>query len=192
MRKSGWLPSQGVCRGSSTALTGKRGNGGGTAHVRVANRDRQCIRRVFAVENGPRQKGLHHHLDLVLVAMSRAGHGFFHQVRRIFGNAQARLRGNQKRDAARLAQLQRRAGVAVDEGVLHGGFLRGVLRHHQRQPVMQLAQPQRQLRLGVGLDRAGGDEHQLVARALDDAPARVAQARVDADDSHGRFLHGPC
>ena len=72
-------------------------------------------------------------------------------------------RRDQKRDAARLAELQRRRGVAVDEGLLDRRLVRRVGADDRRQPAMEREQPLRQLAVERRVDRAGGDEGERIA-----------------------------
>ena len=67
---------------------------------------------------------LHHHVDLLLVAMADADHRLLDGVGRVFGDGKPGARGNQQRDATRLAELQRRRSILVDEGLLHRGLVR--------------------------------------------------------------------
>ncbi len=66
--------------------------------------------------------------------------------------------GTSKRDAPRLAELQRGRGVAVDEGVLDGRLLGRKPRQHLLQTIEDLPKPGTQAFPVVGDDRAAGDE----------------------------------
>ena len=50
--------------------------------------------------------------------MAVADHGLLDEIGGIFGDRQAGERRRDERDAARLAELQRRLRIAVDEGLL--------------------------------------------------------------------------
>ena len=55
--------------------------------VRVANRDRQRVGGVLAIEHRLRQQHFHHHGDLRLVAMADTDHRLLDRVGRVFGDS---------------------------------------------------------------------------------------------------------
>ena len=103
----------------------------------------------------------------------------------------AGLRRHQQRDAARLAELQRRGRVAVDEGRLDRRLVGPEFVDDAREPVMDRHQPLGQRQLVVGLDRTAGQVDQPVALAGDQAPAGAAEARIDAEDANRLCHRGP-
>ena len=127
--------------------------------------------------------------DLRLLAVAGADHGLLHHIGRVFGDGKARLRRHQQGDAARLAELERRRRIGVDEGRLHRRLVRAVAFDHRDQPVMDGHQPLAERRALAGLDRAAGDVDQPVAVGLDQAPAGAAEPRIDAEDAN--LLGGP-
>ena len=102
---------------------------------------------------------------------------FLTRVRCVFGDAQAvQDAGTSKRDTARLAELQGRGGVPVDEGLLDGGLVRdGWLSRTSDRP-RDAVDKSRSARLPLasgGEDRPGGDEGQRTAARLDHTPQPV-------------------
>ena len=57
-------------------------------------------------------------------------------------------------------------------------------------PSCNCAQPLAERPVGVRVQRSAGDEDEPRAFGLDDAPAHVAQAGVDADDANRGEAHG--
>ena len=155
------------------------------AMMRMRDGDRQRVGGVRALRIGLRQQHAEHHPDLVLVGMARADHGLLHLVGRVFGDGNSGHRRRQHRDAARLAELQRRHAVLVDEGLLDRGLARIELAEHPRKPCMDRHEPLGQRQVLARLDRAAGDEDQPVAVDVDHAPAGAAEAGVDAEDADG-------
>ena len=101
--------------------------------------------------------------------------------------ASPRPRGGEKHDAARLAELQRRLRIFVEEHLLAGGFGRAMRVDHLAQRRLQPHQPRRQVLLRVGPHLAVGDMAQPVALGGDHPPAGAAQARIEADDDQPSF-----
>ena len=76
------------------------------------------------------------------------------------------------------------AGVAVDEGRLDRRLVRRGTPRAPRPGRRGCAEPFGERRVFVRPDRAGRDEGQTRAEAVDDAPAGAPEARVDADDAN--------
>ena len=152
--------------------------------MRMADGDGQRIGRVVAVEGGARQQHADHRPDLLLLGVAGADDRLLDLVRRVFGDGQPGLGRDEKGDAPRLAELQRRRGVAVDEGLLDRRLVGRVVADHRREPAVQRQQPVRQLAVERRMDRAGGDEGERIAARRDDAPAGAAEAGIDAEDAN--------
>ena len=150
----------------------------------VGNGNRKRIGGVAAVGRSARQQAPHHGADLAFVAMTCADYGLLHCVRRVFGNEQSRKRRYDQRDATRLAELQRRRSVAIDEGLFDRGLYRRKLCQDLGQPVENLAQPRAKALRFVRHHRPAGDEAQSRTIAVDNPPAGPSQAWVDADDAN--------
>ncbi len=159
--------------------------------MRVTDRDRQRVGGVLGLRIGFRQQHADHHSYLRLLAVAGADHGLLHLVGRIFGDRQSGARRHQHGDAARLAELQGRGGVAVDESVLDRRLLRRVFLDHRDQPVMDHDQALTQARPLAGFHRAAGDVDQPVAVGFDQAPAGTAEPRIDAENANRLPGHGP-
>src|SRR5581483_11943816 len=113
-----------------------------------------------------------------------ADDGLLDQVRRVFGDLDAGARGHQHGNAARLAELERRDRIAVDEGRFHRRFMRRKFVDHAAEPVMDGDEPPAERHLLARLYRAAGNKDQPVALSLDQAPAGAAEPRIDAEDAN--------
>ena len=127
----------------------------------------------------------HHHVDLLLVAMADADHRLLDRVGRIFGDCQSGQRRNQHGDAARLAELQRRGGILVDEGLLDGGLVRRLVAScTAARPSCSWQSRAASAALSSERTVPAADEAQHVAVDVDHAPAGAAKPRIDADDAN--------
>ena len=128
--------------------------------ARVADRHRERVGGVVGRRRlGQPEQRRHHPLDLALVGRARAADGLLHGLRRVVEAGHAALGGGEHRDAARLADAQRRAHVLAEEEVLERHRLRLV-------PVDQLAPATR----GSSARRSSGRQ---VGRGLDHARRRA-------------------
>jgi hypothetical protein len=84
----------------------------------LADRDREGVGCVGAVDGAAGQQAGDHHRDLLLGRMAGADDRFLDVVGGIFGDRQAGPRRRQQHDATRQAELQRRPRIAVEEGLL--------------------------------------------------------------------------
>ena len=113
--------------------------------MRMGDRDRQRIRRIgrqrAQIAGAFRQQHFHHHRDLRLLRVAGAGHGLLDEIGRIFGDGQTGEGGDDEGDAARLAKLQGRLRVAIDEGFFDGRLVRRMRVDDARQSLMELTQP---------------------------------------------------
>ena len=151
----------------------------------------QRIGLVRALEPGLRQQEADHHLDLLLLRVAGADHGLLDDVGRILGNPQAALGRGQQRHAPRLAELQCRAGILVDEGLLDRRFLRLEARDHAAEALVELAQAIGQFAVAVRGHMSAGHVREPHAVRLHDAPPRAAEAGIDADDANRGCAHDP-
>ena len=156
----------------------------------VADRHRQRVGGVgrFGLAGG--QQHLDHHLHLRLFGVADADHRLLDQVGGVFGDRQFHQRQRRQRRAARLAELQRRLRVAVDEGFLDRRLGRPLVVDELGDRAMDQRQPLGERSRRVGVDRAAADIGQPGPRSLDQAPAGVAQAGVDAEDANWPDVHG--
>jgi hypothetical protein len=149
----------------------------------MAERDGQGIGRVGAHRIGAGQLHPHHVVDLPLVRVACTDHGLLDGVGRVFGNRNAGRGGNQHRDTARLAQLQRSGPVPIHEGHLDRSCVRTVACHDRGQLEMQRQEPLRQI-IAIGPALPVRDVSQTAAIDIDDAPTEASQARIDSDNAH--------
>ena len=139
------------------------------------------------------QQHADHHAHLRLVAVAGADDGLLDQVGRIFGDRHAALGRHQHGDAARLAELQRRGCVLVDEGRLDRGLVGPEVLDHAAQAVMDRQEAQRQRGAVVGRDRAAGHEGRADCRRCPPRPSRCGGGRDRCpgceSDGGSRFVH---
>ena len=152
--------------------------------VGVADRDRERVGGVGGLRPEPGQQALDHRGDLILRGMAGADHRALDRIGRIFVDRQAGERGRQQRDAARLAELEGRHRVLVDEGLLDRRLGRPPGRDHRDQAAIELGQTLRQRAPRGRAQHAGGNRAQPIGLDLDDAPAGALQAGIDADQAH--------
>ena len=152
--------------------------------VRVRDRDGERVGGVIGGRIGLGQQHADHHPDLRLVAVADADDALLHQVRRIFGDRHAGHCRHHHGDAARLAELERRVGVLVDEGGLDRRLVGAELVEDAHQAVVNGKKPYRQCVPVVGGHRAAGEKDEPVAGNLDHAPAGAAEPRIDAENAN--------
>ena len=91
--------------------------------MRVADGDRKRIGGIGRQLAAAGQQHADHRLNLRFVGMAVTGHRLLDAVGGVFGNAKAALGQGQHRSAPRLAELQRRGGIFIDEGFLDRRFI---------------------------------------------------------------------
>lgn len=151
--------------------------------VGAADGDGECVGGVGRDLAGFRQQATHHEGDLILVGCAGANDGELHFARRVFVDLEPRTREGRHRGAAGLAQQQCRFRVDVDEGLFDCGFIRLVLVDDGAQLFGKVGEAVGQIGLGIGIDDAVGDPGEPGAIHGDHAPAGVAEAGIDAEDS---------
>ena len=112
--------------------------------MRVRHRDGERVGGIVGSRVGLRQQHADHHAHLRLVAVAGADDALLHQVRRVFGDRHAGLRRHHHGDAARLAELERRRGILVDEGRLDRRFVGTELVEDAHQAVVDGKKPRRE------------------------------------------------
>ena len=86
----------------------------------MADGDRQGIRRVFIGNPRSGQQHADHRMDLVFHRMACADDGFLDQIGRVLRYRQSMPGCDQEHDPARLAKLQRRNRILIDESLFDG------------------------------------------------------------------------
>jgi crossover junction endodeoxyribonuclease RuvC len=107
----------------------------------VGDSDGEGIGRVGAGDLRPGEQPRDHRMDLRLVRATGADDRLLDQGRRIFADRDAAPRGAEEDDPPRLAELQRRLRIIVDEHFLDPRRLRPVRRDQILQPIMEIDQP---------------------------------------------------
>ena len=135
------------------------------------------------------EQGADHALDLLLGRRAASADRHLHRLRRVVEARDAALGGGQQRDAAGLADGDRRAHVLAEVDVLERHARPAGARRSARRARRGCApggaragSPARRL------DDAAVDRAHLAARHADDAEPGVRHARVDAHDDDHRVL----
>lgn len=126
-----------------------------------------------------------HHLNLRFPRMADANDGFLDPIGGILRDRQSRQRRCEQYDTARLAELQGRGWVFVDEGFLDSRFVRLVEREHFGQAFVQSSQPPGQWIGPRRTDSAVRDMGQSIARDINNPPARVLESGIKPDHAYG-------
>jgi hypothetical protein len=127
-----------------------------------------------------------HSLHLVLGCASRAAHGHLHGLGRVVEARHLALRGGEHRNAASLADADRRAHVLSEVDVLERHCGRLVPRHELSECGMDTCQPQFGRILAGCLDDPAIDRAHLRSREPHDSESRVRHPRVNSHDhEHG-------
>jgi hypothetical protein len=150
--------------------------------VCVGDGDGERIGGVGAGDLHAREQARDHSVDLYFLGAAGANHGFLDQRRGIFADLYSRSCGAHQSDAARLAELERRLRVLVDEDLLDCGCGRGMVGDHSFELVGERGEAARQRSRRVGLDLAVRDVGKAIAFGLDQPPAGGAETRVEAED----------
>lgn len=132
-----------------------------------------------------------HQLHLLLVGTAGADHGLLDLAGGVLGHAQTLLHRRDYRRAARLAELQRRVGVARHEHLLDAEHHRTVLADHLAHAAVDLLQALGQ-RAVTGADAAGGDVLAAAPGVAHHAVAGDARTGVDAEDQGHAGLIRTC
>ena len=119
-----------------------------------------------------------------LVGSASANDGLFDLGSGEFGDFQLRSGQRGESSATRLAKKQRRAWVHVDEGFLNRRFMRGVGFDNDPELRAKDGETVRHVGFGIRLDNTVGDPGETRAIHSDNAPAGVAKARIDAENSN--------
>jgi len=149
----------------------------------VRDGDRERIGRIGGARVGLGEQEADHGLDLMLLGMAHADHCLLDEVCRVFGDRKPEKRRDEKRDATRMAKLERGACILADEGFLDGRFARRMLGDDCAQPFVQLQKPLGKGALVVARDDAAGDKGKSRPVHTDYAPAGSPQAGVEADQA---------
>ena len=107
----------------------------------MADRDRQRVGRVVRRrQRRQAEQQLHHLLHLVLLGAAVADHRALDFGRRVLDDRQPGFDGRQHRDAARVTELERAAGVVRVKQIFDGDAVGPALREEHGQPGVNLQQ----------------------------------------------------
>jgi hypothetical protein len=87
--------------------------------LRMGDRHRERVGGVGRADLTGRKQYFDHHRDLGLFGMTGADDGLLDDIGGIFGDRKAEQGGRGERNAARLAEFQRRLRIAIDESLLN-------------------------------------------------------------------------
>ena len=157
------------------------------------------------------QQALDHILHLLLVGNAGASHGLFDLHGGVLAHLKPTARACHKSGSARLGSGDGALRVRAEENLLDGDFHGRVAHDNLSYLVMDALQAHGQREVLVGMDAAVGTRPSLAAARLDDTPAGVGKAGVDAendqantsrkqktnrrslaDDSHYTCIHAMC
>jgi len=155
--------------------------------MRVGDRDGERVGGVGAGDLGPGQQARHHRMDLRLARAASPDHRLLDQRRGILPDRNPGSCRAHQNDAARLAELEGRLRVLVDEYLLDRGRFWPVLGDDRLELLGQPREPLRQRGQRVGLDLAIGAVGKAVAVGFDQPPAGRAEPGVEAEDPQASF-----
>ena len=150
--------------------------------VGVGDRNRERVGGVGAGDLDTGQQSADHRVDLGLFGIAVADHGFLDQPRGIFADFEPAARCAQQGDSARLAELEGRLRVLVDEDFLNRRGPGRAVGDERVELAGQVRQPLRQCFAAVGLELPVGDMAEPIALGTDQAPAGGSEPRVEAED----------
>ena len=155
--------------------------------VGVSDCDGECVRRVWAGDRRAWEQPRDHRVDLHLFGIAVADHRFLDEPGCIFTDCYAGASRNHDDNAARLAELERRLRVLVDEHFLDRGAFGLMLGDQCFELAGEVGEPLGQRRGASGLEVAVGEVRQAVRLGSDQAPAGRAEPRVEAEDFQASF-----
>ena len=119
--------------------------------VRMTDRDRERIGGIGARDLCAGKQHAQHRLHLFLRRAAGADDRLLDQPRRIFGDHQPAARAAEQHDPARVRELQRRLRIVVDEHFFDRRACRRMIGDHRGERGIEMREPVRQRRLGIGL-----------------------------------------
>jgi hypothetical protein len=146
--------------------------------------DRYCERigRVGARDLRSGQQPSDHRMDLRLLGIAVADHRFLDQPRGIFADVDPGARGDHDDHAPRLAELQGRLRIGVDEDLLDRGAARTMLGEKRFELLPKRGKALRQGSGRIRFQLPIGDVLEAIAVSLDQSPAGGAETRIEAED----------
>ena len=144
----------------------------------VGDGHRERVSRVRAGDFRSGKQARNHRVDLRLLGSACADHCLLHQRRSIFADRDSRPRRAHQHHSARLAELQRRLRVLVDEDLFDRRRLGCVLGDERLELAREIGEPLRKRCGRVRLQLAVGDVGKAIAVCLDQPPAGRAQPGV--------------
>jgi hypothetical protein len=155
--------------------------------VRVGDCHRQGVGRIGADDLGAGKQVLDHRMDLRLLRIADTDHGLLHETRRILADLDAGPRRNHQNDSARLAELQCRLRVLVDEDFLDRCRLGPMIGNERFKLGGEVRQSLRQALARIGFQLPVRNVGQAIAFGADQAPSGRAEARIEAEDYQASF-----
>jgi hypothetical protein len=155
--------------------------------MRVGDRNRKRIRRVSTRNFDAGEQPRDHRVNLSFVSPARADDGLLNKPRGIFANRNPRFRRSKQDHPARLAKLERRLRVSIDEHLLNRSALRLMREDDINQRPIKRHKPLSQRHFRVSANLAIGDVAQTIALCQYHAPARGAKAGIKTKDDQPSF-----
>jgi hypothetical protein len=154
----------------------------GRQMMRVSDGDRERVRCIRAGDLHAGEQARDHGVDLRLFRAARADDGLLDQSRGIFADLDPRSRRAHQGDSSRLAELQRRLRVLVDEHLFDRGSIGAALADQRLKLVGKDRETLRQGQRRARLDLPVGDVRQAIALGLDQSPTGGAEPGIQAED----------
>jgi len=155
--------------------------------MRVGYGDRERIGGIGPGDLRSRKQPRDHGVDLRLLGIADADDRFLDQPRGIFADVDTGARRRHDDDAARLAELQRRLRVGVDEHFLDCCGTGTVVDEERFKLASEVSQASWQRCSRAGLDLPVADVTQAIALGLDQSPAGRAEPGIEAEDNQPSF-----
>ena len=135
--------------------------------MRVRNRYRERVRSIGPRDLHARKEAHDHRVDLRLLGIADPHDGFFHEPGGIFADVETGARRGHDHNPARLAELQGRLRVFVDEHFLNCGAVGPVVGDQRIELRREMRQALGQRLCTVGFQLAVGDMLEAISFGFD-------------------------
>jgi len=155
--------------------------------MRVRDRHRQRVGGVRAGNFNAGEQALDHRVDLRLFGRAGADHRLLDQPRRIFADFDPGAGSDHQCDTARLAELERRLRVLVDEYFLDRSGLRRMIGDDRFKLRREVGKALSQRFGRASFELSVGEMGQSVTLGADQPPAGRAEPGIEAEDDQPSF-----
>ena len=155
--------------------------------MRVGDGDRERIGSIGTGNLRAGKQARDHRVYLYFLSIAVAHDRFLDQPCGIFTDVNAGARRAHQNHTPRLAELQRRLRVLVDEDFLGGRRVRTLLGDQLLQLFCKRCKPLGKGSGGIGLDLPAGNVREAISLGFDQAPAGGAEAWIEPEDPQASF-----